>query len=359
MRSKGVKRLWTHPELPMPDAYGRMSYVLFRADGDVGRVVAARVPDDGYVRVGDYVQDALGFCGEALAYVTRCHEDAPPLFILTDNGIGLLSGRYRLSAGLCLYLHIHTRPAAAARLINSGALGGDGRFTVSEEIRRLGGKLTARDSRSYPALLEAFRAVEGAPRRVFATAADRTISLWELRQGIADLAAFAGCELTFTARRDPDAPSVSPYTRVKCYRPLLPEGLLLCLLSELRERSPTGAGVCRLESRSNGGDGLALTIRYPVDPGELPRRAEEYDGIHDYLARVSEVWGLDLFAPVRPSPARGPEGLPEVAVSLAWLLDPSALSTSDIKSRLPLARETGREAPSAETEEVPFGPNKG
>ena len=363
MRSRGVKRLWTHPELPMPEAYGRMSYVLFRGDGDVGRVVAARTPDDRYVKVGGYVQDALGFCGDALAYVTRCHEDAPPLFILTDNGIGILSGRYRLSAGLGLYLHIHTRPAAAARLINSGALGQDSRFAVSREIRDLGGKLTARDSRSYPALLEAFRTVEGAPRQVFATAADQTITLHELRRGMADLAAFAGCKLTFTTRRDPAAPSVSPYARVKCYRPLLLEGLLLCLLSELRERSVTGGGVCRLEPRPNGAEGLALTLRYPVDPTGSPRLAETYGAVHEYLEEVAQTWGLDLFAPARRIPARDPDGLPEATVSLDWLLDPSALSTSDIKARLALTREDGREASSAETrnegEEIPFGADIG
>ena len=70
-----------------------MSFVLFRVDGDVGRVVAARVPDDRFLRVGDYLQDRLGFCDDALGYVTRRHDDAPPLFIRTAGGIGLLVGR--------------------------------------------------------------------------------------------------------------------------------------------------------------------------------------------------------------------------------------------------------------------------
>ena len=67
MRSTGVKRLWTHPELSMPSEYSRMSYALFRTDGDVGRVVAARAPDDRFLRVGDYIQDSLSFCDDAMA----------------------------------------------------------------------------------------------------------------------------------------------------------------------------------------------------------------------------------------------------------------------------------------------------
>ena len=360
MRPSGVKRLWTHPELPMPAEYGRMSYVLFRVDGDVGRVVSARTPDDRFLKVGDYIQDRLGFCSDAMAYLTRRHDHTPPLFIRTDSGIGLLSGRYHLPAGLGLYLHIHTRPTAAARLIHSGALGDDTAFAVSRELRELGGRPTSRDSRSYPPLLEAWRVVSGAPSTLFPVFSDGDLTLLDLRDGIAKLAAFVGCGMSFTTRKERGGEPVSPYTRVKCYRPLLLEAILLCLLPEVKERSATGRGVCRLEAPSAGGEGLSLTLRYPLGRRESPETRERYDAVHGYLAGIGETWGLDLYAPLSPIPPRTPDGLPEVALTLDWLLDPSALSTSDIKARLDLARaQADGEAFVGSVEETPFGGDLG
>lgn len=343
----------------MPVDYYRMSYVLFRVDGDVGRVVAARTPDDRFLRVGDYVQDRLAFCGDALSYVTRRHDNAPPLFIRTDCGIGLLSGRYHLSAGLGLYLHIHTRPSSAARLINGGALGRDGDFTVSGELRGQSGRPTVRDGHSYSALLEAWRAVASAPLTVFPVDSDGEISLSGLRSGISKLAAFVGCEIAFTVRKEQGTKPVSPYARVKCYRPLLLEGVLLCLLSEMRERSAAGAGVCRLEPPSENREGLSLTLRYPLRTREKPGTAEAYGEAHRCLAVIGETGGLDLFAPTHLLPPRDPNGLPEAAVTLDWLLNPSALSSSDIKARLTLARADGERAENSREaellEEEPFG----
>ncbi|MBR6781896.1 MAG: hypothetical protein IKM33_01695 [Clostridia bacterium] len=342
-----------------------MSYVLFRVDGDVGRVVAARLPDDRFLRVGDYVQDRLAFCGDALSYVTRRHDDAPPLFIRTDAGVGILSGRYHLSAGLGLYLHIHTRPSAAARLIHGGALGCDGDFAVSRELREQIGRPTARDGQTYPALLEAWRAVAAAPREVFSADSDGGISLGGLRSGIAKLASFVGCEVAFTVRKEQGARPVSPYARVKCYRPLLLEGILLCLLSEMRERSATGTVVCRLEPPSENREGVSLTLRYPLRTRERPGTAEVYEGVHRCLAVIGESGGLDLYASTRLLPPRDPQGLPEAAVTLDWLLDPSVLSSSDIKARLSLARvdghrsESGREADATLVEEQLFGADLG
>lgn len=359
MRPSGVKRLWTHPELPMPPEYGRMSYVLFRADGDVGRVVAARTPDDRFLKVGDYIQDRLGFCSDAMAYLTRRHDHTLPLFIRTDSGIGLLSGRYHLPAGLGLYLHIHTRPTAAARLIHSGALGDDTAFAVSRELRELGGRPTSRDSRSYPPLLEAWRVVSGAPSALFPVSPDGDLTLLDLRDGIAKLASFAGCGMSFTTRRESGTAPPSPYTHVKCYRPLLLEGLLLCLLSEMAERSATGRGVCRLEAPAGGGEGLSLTLRYPLRLREFPETKELYDTIHGYLSGIGEIWGLDLYVPLSLRPPRTSEGLPEVVFTLDWLMDPAVLSTSDIKARLALVRSEAdtraeREASAASVEETPF-----
>ena len=346
MRPSIAKRMWTQPDLPMAPAFHRMSYALFRTDGDVGRVVAARTPHREMLSVGHRIQDSLAFCPDALAHMTNTYGGGAPLFILTRAGIGLLSSRYRLGAGLGLYLHIHTGPASAARLINSGALGDPMNvdFSVSEEILALGDKATFRDEDSYPALLEAWEAVRRGSDGVFSVDASGNLPLRRLRDGIASLAEFAGCGLTFTLPKEAASRDDLRFARVKCYRPGVLEALLLCLLSEVRDRSATRCGTCCLDPYPHGGEGLTLTLRYPLYPHETPESAEMYDTVHSYLTGVGETWGLDLYPSPRLLPPREPHGLPEVAVNLDWLLDPSALSTSDIKSCLTLARaEESRE----------------
>ena len=357
MRPSIARRMWTQPDLPMAPEFHRMSYALFRTDGDVGRVVAARTPHREMLSVGHRIQDSLAFCSDALAHMTNNYGDTTPLFILTRAGIGILSSRYHLGAGMGLYLHIHTQPASAARLINSGALGTprDAAFSASEEIRALGDKVTSRDEGSYPALLEAWEAVRRGTNGVFGPDSGEGLPLRRLRDGIASLAEFAGCGLSFTLPKEAASREELRLARVPCYRPAVLESLLLCLLSEVRDRSATRCGTCCLDPYPHGGEGLALTLRYPLYPREAPETAALYDSIHSCLTGVGETWGLDLYPSPRPLRPREPNGLPEVMVSLDWLLDPSALSTSDIKSRPVLARaEEGREETPRFGDEIPW-----
>ena len=195
---------------------------------------------------------------------------------------------------------------------------------------------------------------------MFSTDSDDGIALGGLRNGIAKLASFVGCDMAFTVRKGQGMNPVSPYARVKCYRPLLLEGIILCLLSEVRERSATGAAVCRLEAPSETRDGMSLTLRYPLRTHEKPETAQMYERMHGRLEIVGETGGLDLYVPTQLLPSRDPNGLPEVAVTLDWLLDPSALSSSDIKARLSLVRTEGDgaekegEAESLAVAEEPF-----
>jgi hypothetical protein len=332
-----------------------MSYALYRTDGEVGRVVATRNPDGDVLAVGDYIQDRLELSEEAAAFLTG-RGDSAPLFVLTQMGLGLLSHRYRLSAGLGLYLHIHTPPESAARLINSGALGyGNGSgFRVSGRIEALGNAVTAQDEAAYPALLEAWQAVRDAPRTLFTTDGADGLRLSDLRSGMRRLAAFAGCDLTFTVRRSVGVENLSPDTRVKCYRPLLLEGLLLCLLTEMRTCSATRGGVCRLEPPAEGGrDGLAMTLRYPICPSEEADDPRFSDALHSHMTYVGELGGLDVYFPEEALRPRMEGGLFQRAVMLDWMLDPSVLSTSDLKARLRLLYgESPRAIPDGD--EVPF-----
>lgn len=346
---------WTAPNRPMAAEFHRMSFALYRTDGEVGRVVATRSPDREILTVGDYIQDRLELSEEAVAFMAGSGGSAS-LFVLTKTGLGLLCHRYRLSAGLGLYLHIHTHPESAARLINSGALGyGNGSgFQVSGRVEALGNAVTVKDEAAYPALLEAWQAVRDAPKSLFATDTADGLRLSDLRSGMQRLAAFVGCDLTFTVRRTAGAESLSPDTRVKCHRPLMLEGILFCLLAEMREHSATRGGVCRFEPPAERGrDGLAMTLRYPICPTGETADLRFLDAVHSHMTYVGELGGLDVYFRSEPLPPRAEGGLPERVVMLDWLLDPSVLPTSDLKSRLKLLYgEAPRAIPTGD--EVPF-----
>ena len=102
MRPSIARRMWTQPDLPMAFSFRRMSFALFRTNGDVGRIMAVRTPDREMLGMGQRIQDQLALCPDALAYMTRPYGGEAPLFVLTRTGIGVLSSRYRLAAGLGL-----------------------------------------------------------------------------------------------------------------------------------------------------------------------------------------------------------------------------------------------------------------
>ncbi len=354
MRPSNQQRRWTDPLLAMDPAYHRLSFALFRADEDAGRVVASRVPEEGFLPMGSYIQDQLSLSAEAMEHINS--GEARPLFILTDKGLGVLLNRYVLSASLGLFLHIHTKPASAARILNGGGLGdgcGEG-FLVSSRVAELSGRITARDESSYLPLLEAWQAVTAQTEPLFKTDGADTISVGALREGIGRLAAFVGCDVTFTVRKTEGTSGFSPHERMKCYRPLLLEALLFCLLSEIRSCSATGRGICRLESPTERGrDGLALCLRYPVSPAEDEDTAWYIECLHSHWAGIADMSGLDVYAPLASTYTRVSEGPPDRVILLDWLTDPSVLSTTDLKVGIRLAYERKQIDLSEEEMEIP------
>lgn len=356
MKPTDSARLWSDTDTPMSADYHRLSYALFRVDGDVGRIVAARCPDRNVLAVGSYIQDQLELCEEVQEYVALQYSELPPLFVVTKIGIGLVLSRYHLNAGLGLYLHIHADPASVARLIHCGAIGRESvDYAVSRRIKAMGGQVVARDEAAYSVLTDAWFPVRDLIQHtLFRVNPENELTLGELRDKAKKLAAFAGCGLTFTVRHTEGYEPPSSRTKVKCYRPILLEVLLLYLFSEIRERSATRGGVCCLEdpARRNR-DGLALTLRYPLCPEEDPETARITDAFHSHLSVTAELGGMDVYFPAEHPVSRAEEGLREQVVMMDQILDPALLSTTDLKAALRFLH-TRIEQPPLLSEEIPF-----
>lgn len=348
MKPSAIQRLWTDPTLLMSPDFFSMSYILFQTDGDPGRVVAARVPDVHRIRAGDNLIDRLELSEEALIYMAEKREAARPLLVLSELGLGILWNRYTLSAGLGLYLHIHANPTSAARLINS--MGSPAGMLISKRVRGMGSAVTAKDERSYRPLMEACEAIQNTPPSLFPVDDRRRVSLADLRETVRRMAAFVGCDLSFTLRRKhPDDP-IALHTRVGCYRPLLLEAVLLCLLTEIRDRSATRGGVCCLElPDETSHEGLVFTLRYPVLPSVEPQNQP----LHTQLVSAAALAGLDLYDFPDLIQPRGEGDLPLQSILLDWLYDPTLLPTADLKARLDLLH-TEAPRPAYDGEEIPL-----
>jgi hypothetical protein len=325
----------------MSAEFGRISYALFRTDREMGRVIAFRCPDKDTLQVGGCLQEALHISDESMAHLNR-HERDVPLFVMTDVGLGILSGRYTLHGGMGLFLHIHCHPEAGARLVNSGMLGAENgqNYLRSQRVRDLGGQVTEEDAESYPALMEAWQTVHEV-FDVFTPDGDGAIPLPRLQEGIDRLAAFAGCELTYSLRKSVLGDTVTAFRqgRVHCYSPRLLESVILYLLTEMRDRSATRGGVCRMEAPEDNGrpivyghKPLRLTFHYPVLPKAPRKELSELADAHSYAAQMGNAGGMDLHYSFDPAHSRPENAFPEQIVWLEWVENPALLTTTDLKA---------------------------
>ena len=341
MKYSTQRRRWTDPILPMSESYGHISYALFRTDREMGRVIAARSPDRDTLRVGCILQDTLHVSDESMSHLNR-PEGEVPLFVMTDAGLGILSRRYTLQGGMGMFLHVHCHPESGARLINSGVLGAENgqNYLRSQRVRDLGSRVTEEDTASYPALAEAWQTLRELSD-VFTPDSDGTVPLPRLRDGIGRLAAFAGCDLTYALRRSASGDTLTAFRqgRVHCYVPRLLEATLLYLLTEMRDRSATRGGICRMEVPEDNGlpityghKPLRLTLRYPVLPKAPRKELSELEDIHGYTTRMGNAGGMDLRFSFDPDRNRPEEALPEQIVWLEWVENPALLTTTDLKA---------------------------
>ncbi len=323
-------RHWLEPEDEWSEACHHLSYILFRTDSEETGVVAARCPDMYYFSVGQNLIDLLSLDEEAQSYLFDSSSESTPLVVRTRVGVGILDKRYESHTGLCVYWHIHGRPEALARLVNLGAMAdlSVGAYRISAALRAMRGDLKKTDMPSYHALQDAKEQMRRALDRWPACDGNGCVYRRDLCDTMEGMADFVGCRLV------PDLAEDAP-ARVQCRRPLLLEGLLLCLLTEARTYSATGEAVYRMSTLGGReGEGLFLELSYPIAKTE--RYAAALAMLHRHLNWVSDLGGLDLHA--EEVPLRYGEGktgkLPQIRITLEWLHDPAVLATSDLKAKI-------------------------
>ncbi len=356
MKHTTAYEVLTDPDFPLDAGFRHMSYALFRTDGDCGRVIGTRFPAASFLGVGDLLQSRLHLSDEALVYLVRPGRDDRPLFCLSRAGLGILCKRYDAALGVGLYLHIHGRPDAGARLLCAGALGAPNgvSFGITDEIRAYAPTPPdAADARSFPALLDAWRAVQIGSEGAFDRAgilghADARESicctLGEVADALESMAAFAGCAVD--VRIAPDGCGC----RVACHRPRVLEALFLCLLTEIRTHAMTRSATVELSAvsdpRSRWECRFCASFSYPVDTlhmtGQTRTRLAD---VRQYLVDAADLSGLDLHFPLLTPPdvragyaRRTPEETMMQTVTMEWLTDPAVLPSGDLKIRHDLYR---------------------
>ncbi len=360
MRHTDAYERLTNPTWVVNDAFHHLSYAIFHTDADLGRVIATRFPagtdpSSGAPEVGDILQTRLQLSDEAVAYLLSVGERNTPFFCLSEIGLGLLCKTYDTEAGLGLYLHIHSRPGPAVRLLCAGALGtpsGAG-FYLSRRIRALAEPPRRKDVDCFEALRDAWQAVQAATGGFFASQmsfgggrdmlgclpshhTDRRTPR-EIAEVVERMAAFAGCSVECRLGTDVDT------ARLALYRPFLLEGLLLYLLTEVHTHAADDSAVVEVGSaedpRSRWERRLTLSFSYRVDTLHMPIRVRNrLENTHRYLEDVADRAGLRLHFPRLIPPDlralgshKAEDYLFRQTVSMEWLTDPCVLPTSDLK----------------------------
>ncbi len=355
MKQTRANELLSNPAMTAECAYHHLSYAVFRTDHDFGRVLVARFPTRSLLHPGCLLQEALELSDEAVAYLLRSPYIEPPLFVLSCAGLGLLSKRYDAVAGLGLYLHIHCRPEAGARLLCAGALGRCGTaFKLSSRVRAMGGAVCAEDAVSFAALLDAWQEICIGHSGLLITDDRDRIRLSDFATAILRMADFVGCDLLLSGfpvtavdrdcndRLFPSFNYDSGGTTLPCYRPLLTEALLLYILTEARTYATTRRLHCTWQAAEDGAP-AALSFCYPLDMAELPARERACMAkARAHIRASAELSGLDIaFLPVPHAayvPGRAESYPGEQTVVMEWLTDPSILPSSDLKSRFGFRR---------------------
>lgn len=338
MKYSHATELWTNPREGMFQEFHHISYVLFRTDREDGEIVGARCPDMHRLAVGHSLPEVIGLDAEARHFLREESSCSRRLVVMTDIGVGVLDKLYDRQAGLGLLFHIHARPESIARLLNHGVLDIVGEdYVISQAIRGIGGEVTPRDMDSYDALTDAFRTLTTYPIGAFLPVNDRgDLYRSDLENRMMQMARFVGCGIRFSEEKRPN--------RIRCFRPLLLEALLLYLMTEVRMVSATRGADCRIATvEGEDGGHLALTVRYPIErtaPG-----TDLYEGVgkcHRHMSWACELGGMslqkELHTPAHREKCQGTL-LSEVCITAEWQHDPAVLPTTDLKAKIQILCE--------------------
>ncbi len=390
MRHCQAYPIWIDPATAAQPGYHGMSYALIRIDRELGRVIGARCPESTLLKVGDMLDDALDISPESITCYTKNARTAPPLFVRTRAGLGLLSRRYDLQAGIGLFLHFHVPFESAARVLNHGSLGEPGLlFALSDRVQAVTGDLRSEDEVTYRRLSRAWASIvagekclfptpamqyrarslvnlpvthvdnepppdacdmpevarlyaAGLPDSVPVSTAIHLLELDTLAEIIRHLAAFAGCDVVVN--------TFSPMVRrALVYRPILLEGVLLYLLSEVHRLALDGRALITLGTANDEDSApLYMSLLYVQTPPPsrrmTNRRAAELealDATRAHLRQSAYHGGLDLAYEEMPCPDPHPRlrGLKQQVFHLTWLFDPTILPSTDLKVDPPYTRE--------------------
>ncbi len=369
-------RAWTDSASVAAPGFAGVSYALFCLDrhGDgtggsrAGRILAARSPNRALWQPGAPLPDLADLTPMAYHYLvtgtitndfalseTPASSEPGSLFVWTRTGLGLLSRRHALTADIGLFLHIHTDPLSAARLLSSGAFAGEktvsGGFALSPRIRAVSGRPTRRDMPAFTCLNDTRATLAsiagGFQPSVLAASLPGEPAAVPLSAVFA-MAAFAGCALSVELDGRRIAPDISlaatldslsipepEHDYIACHSPQVLELLLLGLFSEVRAYSRDRSASCRITSGRLWA-APSLTIDYTPAATLSPPDIEALLALRTHLSRVAAFHGMELSLPpvsLRPSAAT----LPPQTLSLDWLADPALLPTGDLKSHLSLS----------------------
>lgn len=339
---------WTNPNGEKPAAEHHLSYALFTTNEDVGYILAAHTPERERLATADHLIDRLVLPLDERQFLRDHLHGQAPRFILSKLGLGILSKRYDLHAGIGIYWHIHGSPEAAARLVNYGAIGAEGptTFSVSDRVREKGSRVLTRDMPTFDALSDAWGVVRAFEHGLLPVNEDSLLDVDDLRRVIERFADLAGCRV-----RVETAGGGSLVRRVKCYRPLMLEAMLLYLVTEVGEYAVDRQAVFEISSLGRlDCENLSLTVRYSLDTRTMkPARREALATARDYVAIVAEVGGLDMYFTQPPTVEEQMAPIPghrcrrspicEQVLVLDWISDPSLLPSSDFKAHVKLRYE--------------------
>ncbi len=331
-------RIMTEPTLCEDMRYCHMSYALYRIGTGLGEILASRSPVRSLLRPGDYLQDVLELSPEAVAFMADRYTPHRLMFVISNMGLGLICKTYEATAGMGIYYHFHCRPRSGAKLIKAGLFGRiPTDFLCSERVMTVRGELTVQDESSYPALLNARRALDFIRDGMLALCGGTRLHVQVLESVITAMAGFVGCEVSFAT---PCHVSRTPYAvkQVICCQPAMLEAFLLYYLTEARSRSEQGSLVCTIGSVGGvEGTMMEMSLWYPLrDPNPSPAEVEQLARREQFFGAISRDGGLLAerrieWRYVKDGRARATRR-PGQLTTLVWMSDPANPAYFDVKS---------------------------